>query len=484
MTKIRKNTLDMVQDVISRRLGFYFDENRTESLEVVLLKRLALSSCSDIHQYCRFLTTLTDDSESEIQQTIEEITINETSFFRQDSQFNALEKLILPRMAKQKGGPGDISVWSAGCSSGEEPYTIAIILHKNGWTNTGTTQILATDVDNRILAKAREGIYKAKSVRAVGQDILNAYFEKIEGDRFRLLEEPGSLVEFDYHNLVSDTYPEPRNACWDIIFCRNTLIYFDKDTLDKVIKKLYEALSFGGYLFMGYSEILVNISDDFNVEYFEDTFFYRKIRKMKSTVPPCPKEGPDRNPTLKIRPYKELKREAREASQAIETPLHKAKKLFEFGDYDEALQTLEKFYGDDLGGDLPANILYTRICIEKGSNQEAYYRINEMLKKYPHNPVANYVSGLALSRLSRPGRAIEHLEKAVTFKNDFVMAYFTLASIYAKEGKKQKARVHYKRAVALLQNLSAEKIVELSDGFAAGTLLEICKNKLKGAGTE
>ena len=321
MTQIHQNTLDMVQELISQRLGFYFDEHRTESLEVVLLKRMALRQYNDVSRYCHFLTTLSDDSEGEIQQIIEEITINETSFFRQDNQFHALEKLILPRMVKQKGGPGDISVWSAGCSSGEEPYTIAITLHKNGWTNAASTQILATDVDNRILAKAREGIYKTKSVKAVGQDDLNAYFEKFEGDRFRLKEEPRSLVEFDYHNLVSDTYPTSRNESWDIIFCRNTLIYFDKSTLDKVIKKLYEALSDNGYLFLGYSEILVNISDDFDVEYLNDTFFYRKIRKMQSIPPPPPKEEPDRNPTLKIRPYKELKKEAREASRAIEIPI-------------------------------------------------------------------------------------------------------------------------------------------------------------------
>ncbi|MFH1436289.1 MAG: CheR family methyltransferase [Pseudomonadota bacterium] len=482
MTQIHKDTLDMVQELISRKLGFYFDENRTESLEVVLLKRMALRQYDDVARYGRFLATLSDDSENEIQQIIEEITINETSFFRQDSQFLALEKLVLSRMLKQKGGPGDISVWSAGCSSGEEPYTIAITLHRNGWTNAAAAQILATDVDNRILAKAREGVYGAKSVRAVGQDILNAYFEKSGGDRFRLMEEPRSLVEFNYHNLVSDTYPTPRNGSWDIIFCRNTLIYFDRSTLDKVIKKLYEALSDNGYLFLGYSEILVNISDDFDVEYFNDTFFYRKIRKKKSIPPPPPKEEPDRNPTLKIRPYKELKKEAREASRAIEIPLYKAKRLFELGDYDEAMLTLEEYYGDDLQDDLPANILFARICIEKGSHQEAYYRIRETLKKYPHNPVANYLAGLALSRLSRPGRAIEHLDKAITFKNDFIMAYFTLASIYGGEGKKQKARAHYKRAAALLQHLPAKKTVELSDGFAAGTLLEICRNKLAEIG--
>ncbi len=215
-----------------------------------------------------------DERKKEYEQMIDVVSTNETYFFRNERHFEALTKYCLPEIARTKKNK-TLRIWSAACSTGEEPYTIAICALENkelfkGWK----IEIIATDIALSVLEFAAVGDYYGRRIEKVPKELLAKYFtkQKSENDVYRVNNELKNMVNFYYLNFFKSSFP--RNI--DIIFCRNVMIYFDKEHQRKLISKFYESIDPQGYLYIGHSETLHSISDD---------FMYRKILEAPVYIP-------------------------------------------------------------------------------------------------------------------------------------------------------------------------------------------------------
>ncbi|WP_130807107.1 CheR family methyltransferase [Senegalia massiliensis] len=192
------------------------------------------------------------------------LTINVSEFYRNKEQWNILENQIIPDLLKQKK---KIKVWSSACSTGEEPYSIVMLLSK--FINIDDISILATDIDNSAINKAKIGIYSEKSLKELPNEFKTKYFEKIQ-NTYKIKDEIKNKVQFQNINLLKDEYPK---NC-DLIFCRNVMIYFTEEAKSIMYNKFYNALSDNGILFVGSTEQII-YSHKYNLESVK-TFFYRK----------------------------------------------------------------------------------------------------------------------------------------------------------------------------------------------------------------
>jgi chemotaxis protein methyltransferase CheR len=193
------------------------------------------------------------------------MTINVSEFYRNPSQWNILDKEVFPYMIEKYGK--NLKIWSAACSTGDEPYSLVMALTKHLPLNQ--IRIFATDIDKQVLAKAKVGLYMDKSLAGVPSEFKTKYFTKI-GQSFQISEEIKSRVEFKEHNLLKDPYP----ANCHLIVCRNVLIYFTEEAKTDIFQKFYKALAYGGQLFIGSTEQIINHAEIGYIR--KDSFFYQK----------------------------------------------------------------------------------------------------------------------------------------------------------------------------------------------------------------
>jgi chemotaxis protein methyltransferase CheR len=215
--------------------------------------------------------------DDEFQEMFNRITINETSFFRNEPQLEVFEKQILPELLERRAGVKRIRVWSAACSSGEEPYTLAMMLHRTLGVRLSDwrIEILGTDISEKILQTAAKGEYTNYSIRTTSPLIVERYFKK-NGPLFTIDPTIRSMVTFEKHNL-KDRLAAKRHGIWDVIFCRNVLIYFDKPMKEQVINTFAEQLAADGTLFIGHSETLRDLNTPFQPLAIPQGFCYSKV---------------------------------------------------------------------------------------------------------------------------------------------------------------------------------------------------------------
>lgn len=264
-----------MREIIYKRSGIHFPDNKKYILESRLSHRLVELELEDFDQYVAFLTMGPYQSE-EFQEMFNRITINETSFFRNEPQLEVFEKQILPELLEARKGAKRLRIWSAACSSGEEPFTLAIMVHRtlgirlSDWN----VQILGTDISERALNIANSGRYTSYAMRSTPALIKSKYFTE-ESGTFMLNEDIRGMVSFELHNL-KDRLAAKRHGIWDVIFCRNVLIYFDADMKKQVIRLFEEQLANDGTLFIGHSERISDVNDSFHQMAIPQGFCYRK----------------------------------------------------------------------------------------------------------------------------------------------------------------------------------------------------------------
>lgn len=266
-----------LRDFILRLTGIYFPESKRYFIESRVRPRietLGLRSYADYLNYLKYSPLRS----REIEILFRLITINETYFFRDDEQIRMIEEGILPELigSKPKNGFRTLRIWSAGCSTGEEPYTIAMIFLEKIKPKFPDVkvEIIGTDINTAVLEVARKGVYGQYSMRYVPENYLKRYFE-IDGDRFHLKDEVKRLVRFEQVNLV-DRFKMVLMKNFDLVLLRNVLIYFSEDVKREVVALIYDSLNRGGYLVVGYSETLRNLTKAFKPVYFNRAVAYKK----------------------------------------------------------------------------------------------------------------------------------------------------------------------------------------------------------------
>ncbi len=257
--------------------GIYFQDNKKYLLESRLQKRITHLNLASFEAYLDYVK-FNPSGSAEIKYLYEAITINETFFFRNQPQLDALVTTILPEVisSKEKLGKNKIRIWSAASSSGEEAYSIAMMINdlvKPKYPNF-EFEIVGTDISNAVVDVARRASYKEYSVRNTPPYYLKKYF-KVNGTSFDLDPKIKSMAYFKLLNLYDDLSMRTM-INFDVIFCANVLIYFDQSSKIKVINHLYNSLYKGGYLFIGYSETLHGISKAFKLTSFPKTIGYKK----------------------------------------------------------------------------------------------------------------------------------------------------------------------------------------------------------------
>jgi chemotaxis protein methyltransferase CheR len=272
---ISESTFNTFRDFIYTKSGIFFNESKKYLFESRLEKRIKAIGVKSFEEYFTFVQK--SGNVEELHQLYDAITINETYFFRAPQQFEAVEKIIIPELVKNKAGKSNfIRFWSAASSTGEESYTLAMLVNeflKPKYPHI-TFQILASDINTAVIESAKKGIFKEYAVRNIPPNLLNKYF-KTNGMSYELSPDIRKMVRFANINLYDERAVKTITGV-DVIFCANVLIYFDIPSKQKVVQHLYDVLNPEGYLFIGYSESLHGISKAFSLIHLPKALAYKK----------------------------------------------------------------------------------------------------------------------------------------------------------------------------------------------------------------
>lgn len=265
----------LIRDLIYNHCGLFFDQDSKYLLEKRLNRRLNHHSLTGFKDYYHFLK-YNRDKDQELSDIMDVLTTNETYFFREAFQLKAFTDEIVPEViaAKEKKGERSLRIWSAGCSTGEEPYTIAMLLLEMGCLRGWRLEIIGTDISHRVLQLARKAVYGKSSFRATDETYLKRYFEEQDGS-YRVVDAVKELVTISHLNLF-DLNRLALLGKMDVIFCRNVIIYFDQIAKKRVVEAFYKSLKQGGYLLLGHSESLMNITTMFALKHLQNDMVYQK----------------------------------------------------------------------------------------------------------------------------------------------------------------------------------------------------------------
>jgi chemotaxis protein methyltransferase CheR len=269
-----------IRDFIHGHCGIYFDDESKYLLEKRLARRAALRQLKSFTEYHRFLK-YDRRRDEELNAVLDVLTTNETYFFREEFQLKAFAEEILPEILGSGGGgkPKTLRIWSAGCSTGEEPYTIAMLILENGRFGDWKVDIFGTDISQRVLGVARAGVYGPPSMRQIDEARVRRFFETAPAPggskSYRVKDEVRRFVSFAHLNLL-DAGRVSLLPTMDVIFCRNVIIYFDLTAKRTLIDLFQKKLAPGGHLLLGHSESLMNLSTSFVLRHFRNDMVYQK----------------------------------------------------------------------------------------------------------------------------------------------------------------------------------------------------------------
>lgn len=495
-----KELQDQIKTHIADRCGLYFRDHDLKNLESGVTQRMKACGFDSIHSYYLYLTT-SEEKETEFRELLNLLTINHTYFFRNEPQFLAFKDKVIPELIERKmqrvfenkdGRKPVLRIWSAGCSTGEEPYTIAMILreaipHPEDWD----FEILATDASSEAMEKAKRGIYNENSMRLVEEPYRSKYFTKLsssskQSQEWKLSDEIKRMVKFGFLNLVADPYP----AELDVVFCRNVTIYFETKTTIKIMEDFAANLTDPGYLFLGYSESLQFLTDKFRMASWQDGIYYRKATGKPQEATPALSwhpEEPEIEEYVEAMPLQELAAiiEHHEpvelTTEEFETVRQQILRLIYLKEYSKAMELIEKV---SIEGSGMADIHYLAadICANRKRHEEAKARLKKALAIDSLFAPAYYLLGCMDLEDGKIAQSKEHLNRALYIDKDFVMARFYLALVLRSEGRTSESIREYRNTLAALSKgatSSRSQMILQSSGFSLATLKSVCSDNLE-----
>ncbi len=475
------------------RCGLYFSENRRSELEYRLGMAFSASTCASLDEFYALLQDPTIGA-VEMDTLINSATVSETHFFRDAAQFDALYYHVLPRIIERKRSIRTLRIWSAGCASGEEPYSIALLLRElipdiDNWSIT----ILGTDINTASLDRARAGVYGSwafREERAIGTR--SRYFRQ-SGNRFELDPEVRSMVLFKKLNLVEPCYPsfETNTSMMDMILCRNVTIYFNEMITRWVVDRFYDALVEGGWLVVGHSEPSLEIYRRFRVRNFPDSILYQRMPETTSLhwppaspsaaypvhIPPPPVFTTNSSPapalTAGLVPPADPIPPASEviSSQAKENPIEHARELLEYGRANDALALLK---GLAVGGPASSEVFYLlgQTHADLGNLQEAEMWCIKALEADHLSLNAFYTLSLVYQHKGKLGQAIDFMKKVVYIDRNYILGHYGLANLYHDSGLVPQAQKSLDNTLKLLSGKPEDQVIPDSRGVMVGRLRE------------
>lgn len=437
-------------------IGLHFPPPRLGDLERGI--RLAAGELGfDTVESCIEWLLSSSLSNSQIATLASHLTVGETYFFRDRRVFEILEKQVLPEIIEsRRGREQNLRIWSAACSTGEEPYSLAILLSRvipdlRNWN----ISILATDIAPLSLKKATEGMYREWSFRDAPHWVKDGYFTKVN-QQFEIAPPVKRMVRFSCLNLAEDPYPAIINAtnAMDIIFCRNALMYFSRNRANLVIRNLSRCLVDGGWLVVSPVDIPgTDFQSILQPVRFPGAILYKKEAKP---------ENKRTNPAT--RHEKSTKTEKNPAPAA--TGKHRQAEPVRVREPDPPSP-------DHTATDLenPAN--QARLMADRGKHADALALCEEAIKCAKLNPANYYLHASILQEMGRVGDAAAALQRALYIDQDFIIAHFALGHLLQSQGKYNEAGKHLEKAYSLLKLCEPGDSIPEAEGMSAGRLIEL-----------
>ena len=471
----------LFHDFLIRHCGLHFERRNIKMLERGLDSRmtaLRIPSYSDYYDYMK----LNMERRNELQKLLQFLTVGETFFFRYLGHFEALAKNTLADLL-QLPAKKSLRIWSAGCSTGEEPYSIAMAIMEAipDWKKRDI-RILATDINSRSLKRAQEGVFSSWKMRVTPKHYLEKYFTVI-GESYLVRDEVKALVDFSYFNLQT---PPPPGDNFDVIFCRNVLIYFTTATTKMVVEMFANYLNPGGYLYLGHSETLVNVSSKFERHIQSGSFYYRK----KATASPEAEKPAatvlSRNLPGTVKAAKSVGSAAQSAPPLIVKPAesinpdHLFRKGLAFLHQEnyvaaaEVMRELLQLQPHHLGAILADG----QIRLAQGKNTEALDCCNRALALNDLLPEGYFLRGLVFEINDRIAAALEEYRKAVLLKIDFVMPHYQLGKLCFRTDDSKTSVRELRNSVRLLEKAVRGAVIPFSGGLSREIFLEQARNEL------
>ncbi|MER3395453.1 MAG: hypothetical protein C4318_06055 [Acidimicrobiia bacterium] len=481
-----------IGDLIEHATGISFDEKKREILRLHLKERAIATGCSSFSDYLALLES--PSGAKEMEELSNRIVVHQTEFFRNRPQFEALEKLVLPELLAEAAGTGrTLKVWSAGCSSGEEPYSIAMVVAKVLGSGLGAwnVEIVGTDISGPILSRAIQARYPAKAARTVPEPYKSLYLRETSDGGFEVAEEIKALVSFKVHNLVKEEPPAEVLPGAQLVFCRNVTIYFSQGSLLRAISNMEAALRPGGYLFLGHSESLLGVDHCFELVDLAATFAYRKpkspqavpqalqraIKRTRESGAGAQQESAGRPPPSGIRPG---------MSRSAAPPLHPMRGSDELAEVGLSTPVGQEFNSERHVSSLRSEdearvkevVAAVQGRLEKGDPRGALSLVEKEIARTPTNAALHFLHGSALHVLGEDGAAAAAFGKSIYCDARFSLAYFYRAILHEDQGNLKAATRDYAAAMRLLEADSPGKWDPYLEAMDHSQLVEVCRQKL------
>lgn len=487
------NQLEPFTELLNQHSGLHFSASNWRLLERGLQRRMQALQMTSTQRYFDYLSR-SQDNQDEFNKLVGLLTVGETCFFRYRAHHDALIHTVLPALLERKAQSRRLRFWSAGCSTGEEPYSLAMKLLENfpqvwDWD----IQILATDINKRSLRHAREGIYGERALRQVEARYRERYFRHA-GDHFILDQQVRRLVRFAYLNLQVGPFPDPANgtADLDLIVCRNVLIYFRTETTRKIVARFADCLNPGGYLFLGHAETLQYVSDRFQRHHLHGAFFYQLKTPLVAKPSPLPSPHPvvpmppprpvvPPLPAVPSRPTKDL---TTAHPVPVPVPPPNPEELYQ--------QAMAAFDREDFGA---AECLFDQVLTiapeqtmalvgkgllsaNLGRYDEARQWCARAIRFDDLCPSAYLLRGLILDMEEQLERALVEYQKVLWLDRDFVMALYLSAKVHGRLGQVEQQARALRNAIRTLEKQSGPGVIPFSGGLSRPVFLDICRHEL------
>ena len=460
-----------VSEFIAEHMGLHFSPERLPDLQRGLAEAAHEFGFDDVAACIDWLLS-GPPTRTQLQVLASHLTVGETYFFRDKKAFDVLASRVFPELIHaRRGCEPRLRLWSAACCSGEEAYSLAMMVHQllpdlSDWHVT----ILATDINPRFLQKAVTGSYGEWSFRDAPTGLKERYFNRTEDGRYAIRPEIKKLVTFEHLNLVEDVFPSlatDTNAM-DVIFCRNVLMYFTPAQTSKVIGNLHRALMVGGWLAVSPSEACQALFAQFVTLNAPGVILYQKgdAGSRANSTPWVPAALPLSTPEVPFALPPET-------PPPVATPpvFAVAASLYEEGCYGEAADTLLAWF-DEHQPDTQAFSLIARSLANQGKLRDALTWCDRWIAADKLDAAGHYLRAVVLLEHGQQDDARESLQRALYLEPNFVLAHFALGSLARSRDKHDQADKHFANTLDLLGRLQPHDVLPESEGLTAGRLTE------------
>jgi chemotaxis protein methyltransferase CheR len=513
-----RTDIEQFRTIIVRRFGLHLEDGRLDYLADVLRQRMESNGNLRFDSYFKGLTASPSGSE-EFRALAEQLTVNETFFFRNTDSLRAFTEVVLPDRIRAKSRERRLRILSAGCASGEEPYSLAILVREalpdfGAWD----VKIIGIDVNLAMLTKAREARYSAWSLRATSEDAKRRYF-RVEGRDFVLVPEIQKMVTFEERNLVDEDALFWQSLACDVVFCRNVLMYFTPDKAREVVRRISQALLPSGYFFIGHAETLRGLTQEFHLCHTHDTFYYQRRNASEAAfaaemrADPLRAQADDSLPAV-VESTASWVDVIQRASERIATLADgrarspdqdaprsipggqaasiAAARTWDLGLVLEAVRQ-ERFADalalisslpPDAHEDPDAVLLRAVLLTNNGRLDESEEACSRLLALDELNAGAHYLMALCREHASDLTGAMEHDQTAIYLDAGFAMPHLHLGIMAKRSGDAATAQRELAQALILLAREDASRLLLFGGGFSRDTLQQLCRIELRAAGGE